>query len=124
MPLDVATVGGYGILARELSTERIGEIPDVQGLDRLVEVEGPELVRILDAVVATGSMRQAAERVCLHHNSVVRRVAMVECHLGFEITEPYGRNRMFMAVMLRRLRDSAAVVAGVGEEWLPVEPSG
>lgn len=122
--LDADVVGGYGLFARDLNPERIAEVADVQALDRLVEVEGSDLLRTLDAVVATGSMRKAAERVHVHHNSVTQRVARVERGLGFEIRGPYGRNRLFMAVTLRRLRDSAALVAGAGDKWRAIDPSG
>lgn len=122
--LDAAIVGGYGLFARELAAERIAEVADVQALDRLVEVEGPDLLRTLDAVVATGSMRKAAERINTHHNSVTQRVARVERGLGFGVGEPYGRNRLFLAVTLRRLRDSAVLVAGVGDKWRAIDPFG
>jgi DNA-binding PucR family transcriptional regulator len=45
----------------------------------------------------------------LHHNSVATRVQRAERLLGFSITEPYGRSRLLLGLVLRRLRDSASV---------------
>jgi hypothetical protein len=122
--LDVAEVASLALFAGELPPDRIAEVADVQALERLVAAEGPELLRTLDAVVSTSSMRKAAERIQIHHNSVTQRVARVERGLGFSIDEPYGRTRLFIAVMLRRLWESSAAVAGAGDRWSALDTSG
>ncbi|WP_448608704.1 helix-turn-helix domain-containing protein [Geodermatophilus sp. URMC 60] len=100
-------VGAFAALAEHLRAEDIARNPDVQALDRLVREEGHDTVRILEAVAATESLRRAAGYVHLHHNSVATRVRRAERVLGFSVTEPYGRCRLLLALVLRRLRDTA-----------------
>ncbi|MCC9175822.1 PucR family transcriptional regulator [Arthrobacter sp. zg-Y179] len=105
--VDTASMGGYALLPAYLTREQIDTVEDVHVLDRLCVAYGADMLRILEAVAATESVRQAARSVYLHHNSVAYRVERAEQALGFTITEPYGRNRLFIALCLRRVRDSA-----------------
>ncbi|MCC3295622.1 helix-turn-helix domain-containing protein [Arthrobacter sp. zg-Y411] len=105
--VETAALGGYALLPAYLTREQIDTVEDVHVLDALRKAHGPEMLRILEAVAATDSVRQAARSVYLHHNSVAYRVERAEQALGFTITEPYGRTRLFIALCLRRVRDSA-----------------
>lgn len=105
--VDTAVLGGYLLLPAYLTREQIDTVEDVLVLDRLWSAHGADMLRILEAVAATDSVRQAARLVYLHHNSVAYRVERAEQALGFTITEPYGRTRLFIALCLRRVRDSA-----------------
>ncbi|MDQ0382850.1 helix-turn-helix domain-containing protein [Amycolatopsis thermophila] len=105
--VDAASVGCFALLAEHLPADAIAETAEVEVLDRLAgEPGGPEMLRTLEAVAATESLRRAAASLHMHHNSVSARVARAEQLLGFEITQPYGRVRMMFALILRRLRDS------------------
>lgn len=104
--LDAATMGGYALLPQYLTADQIDTVGDVQVLDELWTAHGADMLRILEAVAVTDSVRKAARSVYLHHNSVTHRVARAEQALGFNITEPYGRTRLFLALCLRRVRDS------------------
>ncbi|WP_159663555.1 PucR family transcriptional regulator [Streptomyces mexicanus] len=107
--VDFADLGAWAILAEHLPVERLrlAYHPDVAALDRLVEQAGGDDMRCtLETVAATGSIRQAAAVLHLHHNSVAHRVARAEAELGFQIGVPYGRSRLLVALIIQRLRDN------------------
>ncbi len=100
-------LGGYALLASRLNPDDILQVPDVQHLGVLCrELGDTEMLDILEAVAATDSLRKAAQAVHMHHNTVARRVERAEQVLGFPLTEPYGRTRLFLALVLRRLYGS------------------
>ncbi|TCK22002.1 PucR family transcriptional regulator [Pseudonocardia endophytica] len=103
-----AALGGFGLLAERMSPEAIGEVADVRALDGLADdPAGEELLHTLEVVASTESIRRAATILHLHHNTVAHRVARAEKVLGFSLAEPYSRSRLMLALVLRRLRDSA-----------------
>lgn len=102
-------VNGYDILADALTPEQISCIGDVQALDQVLAVGGPDMLATLD-VVATGSIRRAARALRVHHNSVLHRVAQAERLFGFGLNDAYGRNRLFLALTLRRIRQTHGMV--------------
>ena len=105
--VDAAQVGCFGLLARYVPRDEISATAEVAALDRLAaDPGGPELLRTLEAVAATESVRRAAAMIHLHHNSVRHRIERAEKDLGFSVTEPYGRVRLMTALTLRRLRDA------------------
>jgi DNA-binding PucR family transcriptional regulator len=59
----------------------------------------------LDAYCATGSVRQAAVLLNLHHSSVARRLEQIGKTLGIELTQPTGLLRTRLALTARRLLD-------------------
>ncbi|MCX4835273.1 helix-turn-helix domain-containing protein [Streptomyces sp. NBC_01016] len=104
--VDAARLGGYALLAETLSAEQIAPVPDVRQLGRLVDDHGDDMLVCLEAVAATDSVRKAARLLHRHHNSVAYRVERAQRYLGFSFTEPYGRTRLFLALVLRRLQES------------------
>jgi PucR C-terminal helix-turn-helix domain len=102
-------LNGYNVLADALTPEQISRIDDVQALDQVLALGGPEMLATLDVVV-TGSIRQAARALGVHHNSVQHRVAQAERVFGFGLSDVYGRNRLFMALTLRRIRQTHGMV--------------
>lgn len=64
-----------------------------------------DLLETLEAYCATGSLRQAAERLHLHHSSVARRLEHIERTLGLSLSEPSGLMRASLAVTAWRLLD-------------------
>ncbi|MFJ9176457.1 helix-turn-helix domain-containing protein [Streptomyces sp. NPDC102360] len=104
--VDAAGLGGYALLAETLSAEQIAPVPDVRQLGLLVDDHGDDMLVCLEAVAATDSVRKAARLLHRHHNSVAYRVERAQRYLGFSFTEPYGRTRLFLALVLRRLQES------------------
>ncbi|WP_214406182.1 helix-turn-helix domain-containing protein [Pseudonocardia lacus] len=102
-------LNGYEVLAEALTPEQISRIGDVQALDQVLALGGPDMLPTLDVAV-TGSIRQAARALGVHHNSVQHRVAQAERVFGFELSDVYGRNRLFMALTLRRIRQTHGMV--------------
>jgi hypothetical protein len=107
---DSSVVGGYALLAQTLTARQLEANPEVRRLNRLVSDHGEEMLVWLEAVAATDSLRKAAALVHLHHNSLTYRVERAERHLGYSLTEPYGRNRLFLALVLRRLHETSRLM--------------
>jgi hypothetical protein len=63
----------------------------------------PDDLETLDAYCATGSQRQAADLLHLHHSSVARRLEQIGKTLGIELTEPTGLTRARLALTAWRL---------------------
>lgn len=95
-------LGGLALLAERLDPADIAALPDVQALDKA----DPDLITALEALVATGSVRQAAAALHRHHSTMTARLARAESRLGFELDSASGRFRLHLALMLRRLRDN------------------
>ncbi|MFR9804118.1 helix-turn-helix domain-containing protein [Pseudonocardia sp. RS010] len=102
-------LSGYEALAAALTPEQISRIDDVQAVDQILMLGGQEMLATLDAV-AVGSIRYAARALHVHHNSVRSRVAQAERLLGFELSDAYGRNRLFLALTLRRIQKTHGMV--------------
>ncbi|MEU7011362.1 helix-turn-helix domain-containing protein [Streptomyces sp. NPDC046332] len=62
-----------------------------------------EDLETLDAYCATGSLRQAADLLHLHHSSVARRLEQITQTLGIELTDPTGLTRARLALTAWRL---------------------
>jgi DNA-binding PucR family transcriptional regulator len=105
--VDVRNVGCFSLLADRLTQEDISEAAEVSILDAIAaEPGGADILRTLEIVAATESLRKAASMLHMHHNSVRLRVTKAEQMLGFDVSAPYGRVRLMMSLVLRRLRDS------------------
>jgi len=65
----------------------------------------PEDLDTLDAYCTTGSQRQAADLLHLHHSSVARRLEQIGKTLGIELAEPAGLTRARLALTAWRLLD-------------------
>lgn len=101
-----AELGPYELLAARLRSADIRGVADLDALDQLArDAAGADVVRTVEVVVQAGSLREAARKLHLHHNSVAARVARAEQRLGYRITEPKGIARLGLALRLRRLRD-------------------
>lgn len=97
-------LGGLALLVGTAPAE-IAALPDVRALDRLAAE--PDLIAMLDALCATGSVRKAAAVLHRHHSTMTARLARAEAALGFGVDEAPGRFRLRLALMLRRLRDNS-----------------
>jgi hypothetical protein len=96
-------LGSLALLAEQLDPSDIAALPDVKALDHVE----PDLITALEALCATGSVRQAAVALHRHHSTMTVRLARAESKLGFELDSASGRFRLHLALMLRRLRDHA-----------------
>jgi hypothetical protein len=103
--VDWTDLGGFAVLTEHVPVEEIGEIPDVQALDRLAAGRsGPIVIATLHAVCINDSIRHAAVAMHLHHSSVTARLERAESELGFGVRTPSGRIRLALALTLRHLR--------------------
>jgi hypothetical protein len=104
------SLGGFAAIAESLTAEQISRVPDVAALDKLAEqAGGEEMIRTLEAVAATESLRRAAALLHLHHNSVAHRVTRAEQVIGYSVADPYARAKLMLALVLRRIRASASL---------------
>ncbi|GIH94126.1 helix-turn-helix domain-containing protein [Planobispora siamensis] len=74
---------------------------DVAAVARLADA--PEDLDTLDAYCSTGSLRQAADLLHLHHSSISRRVTQIGRTLGIDLTDPVGLTRARLALATWRL---------------------
>ncbi|MFI7166296.1 helix-turn-helix domain-containing protein [Rhodococcus erythropolis] len=110
---DVDRIGCFALLAQHIPRRSIADADEIRALDRLAdEPGGAEMLRTLEAVAATESIRRAGSTIHMHHNTVRNRVERAEEALKFSVTEPYGRVRLMMSLILRRLRDAPVVPLG------------
>ncbi|MEV0666777.1 PucR family transcriptional regulator [Actinomadura luteofluorescens] len=95
-------LGALALLAEIPSAAARGNA-DVAAIARLAGARDD--LDTLEAYCATGSLRQAADHLHLHHSSVARRLEQLAKTLGFELTEPSGLTRARLALTLWRLLD-------------------
>ncbi|MEE1930099.1 helix-turn-helix domain-containing protein [Streptomyces sp. TRM 70351] len=107
-------LGPVALLA-DIPAERLGAQPDVR---RLREVagggHGGELLGALAAFCRTGSLRQAAAALHLHHSSVAARLSRVEEALGWRLRDPQDRFRAQLALYALRLSSDPGPGSGSG----------
>jgi hypothetical protein len=95
-------LGALAMLA-QVPPDAARENADVAAIAGLAA--SPEDLETLDAYCATGSQRQAADLLHLHHSSVARRLEQIGKMLGIELTEPTGLVRARLAITVWRLLD-------------------
>jgi len=101
----VVHYGNLGALAllAEVPQDAARDNADVAAIAGLAG--NPDDLETLDAYCATGSLRQAADLLHLHHSSVARRLDQIGSALGIELTEPTGLTRARLALTAWRLLD-------------------
>ncbi|WP_410664912.1 helix-turn-helix domain-containing protein [Amycolatopsis sp. lyj-84] len=95
-------LGALALLAR-IPAEDTRANADVVAITALSA--DPEDLRTLDAYCATGSVRQAADSLHLHHSSVARRLTQIGKSLAIALHEPAGLTRARLALTAWRLLD-------------------
>ncbi|WP_261994038.1 helix-turn-helix domain-containing protein [Streptomyces sp. t39] len=99
-------LGPVALLA-DIPVERLRAQADVRRLAALVDGgrggQGGELLAALAAFCRTGTLRQAAAELHLHHSSVAARLARVEKGLGWRLRDPGDRFRAQLALYAVRL---------------------
>jgi hypothetical protein len=101
--IEHATLGSLTLLA-QVPAEQLRADPGVAALNALAATPGGALdVLALEAFCRTGSLRQAATALHLHHSSVAARLAHVEAALGWRLNDPDARFRARFALLARRL---------------------
>ncbi|MFI1951502.1 PucR family transcriptional regulator [Streptomyces xinghaiensis] len=96
-------LGPVALLA-EIPAERLRARPEVRALAELAAGEGGGTgIAALAAFCRTGSLRQAAAELHLHHSSVAARLAHVEETLGWRLRDQQDRFRAHLALYAWRL---------------------
>lgn len=96
------------LLLADAADRAADQHPDVAALARSLETgraldPAGRTLAVLDAVVATDSLRAAAAEVGLHHSTLQSRVTELSNALGYDIRTPSGRTRLALALHLYRL---------------------
>jgi PucR C-terminal helix-turn-helix domain len=94
------SLGALALLA-QVPQDAARDNADVAAIARMAG--NPEDLETLDAYCHTGSLRQAADLLHLHHSSVARRLDQFGKALGIELTEPTGLLRARLALTAWRL---------------------
>jgi hypothetical protein len=92
---------GPSLALAALPAVELAKVPDVVALDKLANE-----LELLQAVVATNSIRQAAALVHRHHSTIAPRLEHAEAVLGYRFDSPDGWFRLRLALVLRQLRDN------------------
>jgi sugar diacid utilization regulator len=101
--VDYDSLGVLTALA-DVPASRLQSEPDVVALDALIAKENGALdVGALEAFCLTGSLRQAAQVLYLHHSTVAARLERVEKAMGWRLDNPADRFRAQFALLARRL---------------------
>ncbi|WP_218033355.1 PucR family transcriptional regulator [Mycobacterium botniense] len=101
--VDFGTLGVLAVLA-EVPSARLRDDPDVAALDALGETDHGDLdIAALEAFCRTGSLRQAAQVLYLHHSSVAARLARIESTFGWHLDDPADRFKAQLTLWARRI---------------------
>ncbi|RKN05256.1 PucR family transcriptional regulator [Streptomyces radicis] len=101
--VDHDALGSLALLA-DVPTARLRANPEVRALAGLAGRDGGDLsIAALAAFCRTGSLRQAAAALHLHHSSVAARLAGAEAALGRRLREPHDRFQAQLALYAWRL---------------------
>jgi sugar diacid utilization regulator len=99
---------GLELLA-DLPPDRLRRHRDVAAVESMLESSSGALdVKALEAFSRTGSLRQAAQSLYLHHSTVAVRLARVEAATGWDLNDPDDRFRARFALWARRLTLAAS----------------
>ncbi|BCN76834.1 PucR family transcriptional regulator [Prescottella equi] len=122
--IDHDQLGAVALLA-DVPPDRLAANPDVVALSVLTATDGGRIeLEAVGALCRTGSLRQAAASLHMHHSTVAARIARAELKLGWSFADPSDVLRASIALhALQLLRSSAddgvfpvtAVVSGFGE---------
>ncbi|MFD9398933.1 helix-turn-helix domain-containing protein [Streptomyces sp. NPDC060011] len=94
-----AELGGLALLAESADP---AAVPDVAALERAVGT-APWVANTLHAIAFSTSLRSAAGDLNVHHSTLQDRLAQAEHWLGWPVSDPHGRLRLQLALVLRRL---------------------
>jgi hypothetical protein len=101
--VDYDDLGSLAILA-ELPRSAIASNPDVRAVVELTGTSrGRAVVDTLQQRLASGSIRETADALYLHHSSVGYRLRQAEESLGLHLEDPRNRLRAELALVLWRL---------------------
>lgn len=122
--IDHDQLGAVALLA-DVPSDRLAANPDVVALAELAATEGGRIeLEAVDALCRTGSLRQAAVSLHMHHSTVAARITRAEQKLGWNLAAPSDTLRASIALhALHLLRGAAgdrglrvtATVSGAGE---------
>lgn len=108
--VDHGSLGVVALLA-EFPMESLAAQPDVRALAQVAAGEGgASAIEALTVFLRTGSLRQAAVELHLHHSSVAVRLSHVEEALGWRLHDPEDRFRAQLALYARRLATAPAPI--------------
>lgn len=106
--VDYGELGALALLA-DIPSERLTANPDVQALALHTGTDAGRVdVEVLEALCRTGSLRQAATVLHMHHSSVASRIARLERIFGWDLGTPAGTLRASIALQALRFLDSPA----------------
>ncbi|SPM30606.1 PucR family transcriptional regulator [Mycobacterium terramassiliense] len=112
--VDYDELGVLALLA-EIPPDRLTGNPYIAALNAFGATESGALdLATLEAYCRTGSLRQAAQILYLHHSTVASRLARVEEAMNWHLDDPAERFRAQLALWARRLVHPSAAPPGDG----------
>ncbi|PTR25745.1 PucR-like helix-turn-helix protein [Rhodococcus sp. OK519] len=106
--VDHDELGAIALLA-DIPSARLAANPDVLALVELTATDSGRMdLEAVEALCRTGSLRQAAASLHMHHSTVATRISRAELKLGWDLNAYSGTLRVSIALhALKLLRDSA-----------------
>ncbi|WP_432830043.1 hypothetical protein [Dactylosporangium sp. CA-092794] len=98
-------LGALAAVAERFSAPEASAVDDVRRLDELL-IARPWVIDTLQAVTGQATLRQASAILHVHHSTVQERLAWLATRLGYAPTEPVGRHRAAVALLLWRIAHS------------------
>ncbi|PRY57267.1 helix-turn-helix domain-containing protein [Glycomyces artemisiae] len=98
-------LGAVAALVEHFSPPDAAAVPDVQRLNQALATR-PWIIDTLQAALDQTSLRQAADRLHLHHSTLQERLAWLESRLDLALAKPGGRQRAAIALALWRIASS------------------
>jgi hypothetical protein len=104
MVLERAAAAARVVLVRTRGRAPARPGDDAAAAEVLVDAAAPWMLATLHAVATSASLRGAAAALLVHHSTLQERIEHAERLLGWTIRKPDGRQRLYLALVLRRLR--------------------
>ncbi|MER5802152.1 helix-turn-helix domain-containing protein [Streptomyces mirabilis] len=98
-------LGALAVLAERITPQDAAASADVRRLDQVL-VTHPWVTDTLQAMLDQASLRQAATVLHVHHSTLQERLSWLSDRLGYSVTQPGGRQRAAVAVLLWRIAHS------------------
>ncbi|GAA4051572.1 helix-turn-helix domain-containing protein [Nonomuraea soli] len=99
-------LGALAVVVERITPDEAGALDDVRRLDQ-ARTTRPWAIDTLQAVLDHNSLRQAAAVLHLHHSTLQERLTSLAAQLGYSLTQPGGRQRAAVAVLLWRIAHCA-----------------
>lgn len=118
--VDHDALGALALLA-DIPTDRLAGNPDVVAFTELAATAGGRMdLEAVEALCRTGSLRQAASSLHMHHSTIAARIRRAELKLGWNVDAPPGALRASIALHALQLLTQFREQQRLTDDWFDV----